>query len=102
MSFVDVHVQAIEECRQEAYKVRNMLDFEDAFTGSKSKAPKGATSAEIFGSLDGAGALAKKIDEVWGSVKEEYGWGRSRMQGVEEALGKVAANFRNAAGASGA
>jgi hypothetical protein len=102
MSFVDVHVQAIEECGRQALRVRNMLDFDDAFVGGKTPAPKGSTSGGIFGKLEGAGDLAAKIDEVWNSVKDELGEGRSRMKNVEAALGQVVTHYRDAEEASGA
>ncbi|MEV0617189.1 hypothetical protein AB0I81_27975 [Nonomuraea sp. NPDC050404] len=101
MSFVDVHVQAIEDCRQEAYKVRNMFVLDDAFEGTKSSAPKGDVSGDIFGKIEGAGALAKKVDAVWDSVTAEFSHGHSRMKSVEEALSTVAANFRGAEKGSG-
>ncbi|TMR96935.1 hypothetical protein [Nonomuraea basaltis] len=102
MGFVDVHVQAIEECRQEVLKVRNMLDFNDAFVDGKTTPPKDSTSAGIFGELEGASDLATKIDDVWGKVKTELGWAQSCMKDVEGALGTVASNFRTGERASGA
>ncbi|WP_188191143.1 hypothetical protein [Nonomuraea sp. SYSU D8015] len=99
---MDVHVRAIEECGRQATRVRNMLDFNDAFVDGKATAPSGATDAGIFGKLEGAGDLATKIDEVWNSVKHELGEGRNRLKNVDTALGEVVTNYRGAEGASGA
>ncbi|MEO3873644.1 hypothetical protein ABGB18_32950 [Nonomuraea sp. B12E4] len=100
MSFVDVHIQAIEECGRQALRVRNMLKVDDAFVGSRTPAPQGDTKADIFGDIEGAGDLAAKVDEVWNSVNGELGAGRSRLKNVDEALGQVAANFRRGENAS--
>ncbi|SDH82293.1 hypothetical protein [Nonomuraea jiangxiensis] len=102
MSFVDVHVQALEECGRQALRVRNMLDVQDAFVGSRTPAPKGDTKADIFGGLDGAGALAAKVDQVWESIGADLGAAQSLLKGVNEALGQVAGNIRRAENASGA
>lgn len=102
MGFVDVHVQALEECGRQALKVKNMLDFGDAFVAPGSKAPQGDTASGIFGDLEGATDLAAKVDAVWNAVRAELGRGRSRLEDVERALDEVAANFRGAEGASGA
>ncbi|MFG1941925.1 hypothetical protein [Nonomuraea sp. NPDC048826] len=100
MTFVDVHVQALEECGRQALRVKNMLDLDDAFVGTDLKAPSGDTDSTIFGTLEGAAGLAGKIDAVWASVREELGAGRNRLENVERALGEVATNFRGAEGAS--
>ncbi|MEW9546969.1 hypothetical protein [Nonomuraea sp. NPDC050783] len=102
MSYVDVHLRALEECGRQAHRVKNMLDLGDAFVGSDVRAPQGDTKADIFGKLDGAGALAAKIDAVWKSLEEDLGEGRNRLENVERALGQVATNFRNAEKGSGA
>ncbi|TDD12506.1 hypothetical protein E1292_01255 [Nonomuraea deserti] len=102
MSYVDVHVQALEECARQALRVKNMLDFDDAFVNSDVTAPQGDTKSDIFGELEGAGDLAAKIDAIWESVRSELGEGRNRMTNVERALGQVASNFRGAETGSGA
>ncbi|MGI5283941.1 hypothetical protein ACQEVF_11470 [Nonomuraea polychroma] len=102
MGYVDVHVQALEECGRQALKVKNMLDFDDAFVDSGSKAPQGETGSGIFGTIDGAEELAVKIDEVWNAVRDDLGEGRNRMENIERALGEVALNFRDAETGSGA
>ncbi|MEV4168414.1 hypothetical protein [Nonomuraea sp. NPDC049709] len=102
MSYVDVHVQALEECGRQAHRVKNMLDFDDAFVNTDVTPPRGDTGTGIFGELEGATELAAKIDAVWESVRAELGEGRNRMANVERALGQVAANFRGAETGSGA
>ncbi|HEX4814456.1 MAG TPA: hypothetical protein VFV66_17070 [Nonomuraea sp.] len=102
MTYVDVHVQALEECRRQVHRVRNMLDFDDAFVDSRTPPPQGDTKTDIFGELDGAAALAAKIDSVWAAARAELGEGRNRMQNVERALSQVAANFRGAERGAGA
>jgi hypothetical protein len=102
MGFIDVHVQAIEECREQVHTMWNRLDFGDAFVDTKVTPPKGSTDSGIFGQLAGRGDLATKIDEVWDKAKADLGWAQSCMKDVEAALGTVAANFRESAKASGA
>jgi hypothetical protein len=102
MTYVDVHTQALEECGRQVHRVRNMLNFGDAFVGSTTPAPQGATAADLFGKLDGAAALAAKVDAVWDAVKTDLGEGRNRLQNVERALSEVASNFRGAEAGAGA
>ncbi|MER7363340.1 hypothetical protein ACI2LC_34580 [Nonomuraea wenchangensis] len=96
MTYVDVHVQALEECGRQVRRVRNMLDFEDAFVDSSVKKPVGDTESRLFGRLAGAGALADQVDAVWKALKDELKEGRERLKTVERALGEVATNFRDA------
>lgn len=96
MSFFDVHAQALEECGGQAHKVKNMLDPGDAFLGTSLKAPEEDIDSGVFGDVEGAAALAAKVDQVWASVRDELGAGRNRMEGVERALNDVATNFRGA------
>ncbi|WP_111179901.1 hypothetical protein [Nonomuraea aridisoli] len=100
MGFVDVHVQALEECGRQSLRVRNMLDVDDAFVGGDSSRP-GEARAAVFGDIEGAGALAAKVNAVWRSIEEDLGAGRNRLKNVHDALGEVAGNFRAAEGASG-
>ncbi|MEU4516810.1 hypothetical protein AB0G05_45620 [Nonomuraea wenchangensis] len=96
MTYVDVHVQAVEECGRQVRRVRNMLDFEDAFLDTNVKAPVGDTDARVFGRLGGAGALADQVDAVWKALKDDLKEGRDRLRTVERALGEVATKFRDA------
>lgn len=100
MSFVDVHVQALEECARQSLRVRNMLDVDDAFVGADIRRP-GEARAAVFGALDSAGSLAAKVNAVWKSIEEDLGAGRSRLKNVHDALGEVAGNFRSAEEAGG-
>lgn len=100
MALVDVHVQALEECARQSLRVRNMLDVDDAFVGGDLRRP-GEARADAFGGVDGAGALAAKVNALWKSIEDDLGAGRSRLQSVHDALGEVAGTFRSVEGANG-
>ncbi|MGW4792815.1 hypothetical protein ACWEPC_10440 [Nonomuraea sp. NPDC004297] len=102
MGFVDVHIQALEECGRQANRVKNMLDLDDAFVNTEVTPPRGDTASSVFGTVEGAEGLATKIDSVWAAVRTELSEGRNRMTNVDQALGQVADNFRDAETGSGA
>jgi hypothetical protein len=57
---------------------------------------KDAASPSIFGTLEGAGALATAIGRVEGHVDGELGTVKSRLDGVERALDTIEENVLNA------
>ncbi|WP_219467193.1 hypothetical protein [Nonomuraea rhizosphaerae] len=99
--WVDVHYRALEECGNRAHKVANMLDLDDAFEGTNSKAPTTTSTPKTFGDLKDSAALATGVDKAWQALRDELHMGKSRLNAVEAALDQVETNLRKASKASG-
>ncbi|QYC38713.1 hypothetical protein Nocox_05430 [Nonomuraea coxensis DSM 45129] len=96
MSYVDVYMQALDDCGRQVRRVSKMLDFDNTFEDSEAQKPPEKMDSRLFGRLKGAGELAGQIDDVWGAFKAELAAGQDRLDRVERSLDKVVTNYREA------
>ncbi|MCG5218956.1 hypothetical protein [Streptosporangium sp. KLBMP 9127] len=90
---MEIHFEALDRCRTAARTASG--DFE-TLDGDMPNTASKPTESAIFGTVDGASGLASAIDSGWGTLSDELGDAKVKLDGVERALSDVEENVREA------
>ncbi|WP_336207641.1 hypothetical protein [Nonomuraea sp. LPB2021202275-12-8] len=90
MAVLDIHFDALDDCRSAAKRLAGK--FGELAEGY----PAETTSSSIFGKLAGVSALATAVDGVEKTASSEFGKAKTLVEGVERALDQVQDNVRTA------
>ncbi|GAA3812164.1 hypothetical protein GCM10022226_36030 [Sphaerisporangium flaviroseum] len=91
MAGIDLNREALAKLRTSVHtQAGKLATVGDGFPA------KDAAASSIFGTLEGAGALAAAIGRVEGHVDRELGTVKSRLDGVERALDTIEQNVLKA------
>jgi hypothetical protein len=90
MAGLDIHFEALDDCRTSAKTVSGK--FGDLAEGY----PARSADSSIFGKLAGSAGLAAAVDKVESTADGEFGKAKSLVESVERALDLVEDNVRKA------
>ncbi|MFD8532942.1 hypothetical protein ACFV0L_36585 [Streptosporangium canum] len=89
MANLDIHFDALDDCRTAAKKLAGKFgDLAETY-------PAQSTDSSIFGKLTSSSALAAAVDGIEKTVDSEMGNVKSKLEGVERALSTVEENLRS-------
>ncbi|WP_433244260.1 hypothetical protein ACQPYK_41325 [Streptosporangium sp. CA-135522] len=89
MANLDVHFDALDDCRTAAKKLAGKFDH------LAETYPAQTTDSHIFGTMESSSRLAAAVDVIEKTVDAEMGDVKSKLEGVERALSTVEENLRS-------